>query len=200
MLISFKILGKKNGERNVSCYFKHCIHCVYRLVKSFGHSVVRFQKLKIDFFSAIIIIWKIFWEHKLVRQYNYSDNWMQVCGFWSSNSLLENKLMLRRQHGRFSLKFCFVCMPAIQRRVRKTNCLQLWLVPISAAGLETSIASVSAQIAPGVVALSTLGGHEFQFSCVQSLMCSQVPKLVERLLTETTLVSLFACVDFLVRF
>ena len=59
---------------------------------------------------------------------------------------------------------------------------------------------MSAQVAPGVVALSTLGAHEFQFSCVQSLVCSQVPKLVERLLTETTLVSLFASVDFLVRF
>ena len=78
--------------------------------------------------------------------------------------------------------------------------MQLGLVPISAAGLETSITSVSAQVAPGVVALSTLGTHEFQFSCVQSLVCSQVPKLVERLLTETTLVSLFASVDFLVRF
>ena len=73
-------------------------------------------------------------------------------------------------------------------------------VPISAAGLETSITSVSAQIAPGIVTLSTLGTHEFQFSRVQSLMCSQVPKLVKRLLTETTLVSLFASVDFLVRF
>ena len=66
--------------------------------------------------------------------------------------------------------------------------------------METSITSMSAQIAPGVVALSTLGAHEFQFSCVQSLMCSQVTKLVERLLTETALVSLFACVDFLVGF
>ena len=78
--------------------------------------------------------------------------------------------------------------------------MQLGLVPISAAGLETSITSVSAQVASGVVALSTLGAHEFQFSRVQSLVCSQVPKLVERLLTETTFVSLFACVDFLVRF
>ena len=78
--------------------------------------------------------------------------------------------------------------------------MQTAFVPISAAGLETSIASVSAQIAPGVVALSTLGAHEFQFSRVQSLVCSQVPKLVERLLTETALVSLFASVDFLVRF
>ena len=78
--------------------------------------------------------------------------------------------------------------------------MQRGLTPISAAGLETSIASVSAQIAPGVVALSTLGAHEFQFSRVQSLVCSQVPKLVERLLTETTFVSLFACVDFLVGF
>ena len=59
---------------------------------------------------------------------------------------------------------------------------------------------MSAQIASGVVALPTLGAHEFQFSRVQSLMCSQVTKLVERLLTETTFVSLFACVDFLVRF
>ena len=59
---------------------------------------------------------------------------------------------------------------------------------------------MSAQIASGVVALSTLGAHEFQFSRVQSLLCSQVTKLVERLLTETTLVSLFASVDFLVGF
>ena len=73
-------------------------------------------------------------------------------------------------------------------------------VPISAAGLETSIYSVSAQVASGVIALSTLVTHEFQFSCVQSLVCSQVTKLVERLLTEATLVSLFASVDFLVRF
>ena len=79
--------------------------------------------------------------------------------------------------------------------------MQLGLVPISAAGLETSITSVSAQIAPCVVAFSTLGTHQFQFSSVQSLVCSQVPKLVvEILLTETTLVSLFARVDFLVRF
>ena len=94
-----------------------------------------------------------------------------------------------------------VLSPCLQFKVElEKKCLHSGFVPISAAGLETSIASVSAQIASGVVALSTLGTHEFQFSRVQSLMCSQVTKLVERLLTETALVSLFACVDFLVRF
>ena len=70
-------------------------------------------------------------------------------------------------------------------------------LPDSTAGLKTAITSVSSKVASGVVAFPTLGTHELKFTRVKPLVCSQISKLIERFFTETTFISLFTRVDFL---